>query len=430
MTYTTKDFISEMIPKKNVTLYKISDCPICDNALEYLKKRDVSPTVELMTKGTDNIEMLMKRTGSRTFPQIFIENEFIGGFRELKKATLDLPTPFRLKEISGEIVEPMCVEENDNDRFILFNGKTEDEYSEIYTLFKKQTGLYWVAEEIDISQDVNDWNDSTDNEKKFITCVLAFFASLDQIIMENIGCNFADEIVIPQIRQHLAFQCAMEAIHGDTYAKLIQGYIKDTREQQHVLRSIQTMPIIEKKALWVERWMNPETASLAERLIGFTCIEGIQFSGSFCAIYWLKKQGRFKGLSHANSLIARDEGIHAEASVAIYSHLKNKLPMDRVHEIFRHAVDIECDFIEHALPVALIGINCFSMIQYIKFVADFWSIQLGYGKIYGVVNPFEWMDLISLQGKTNFFENRVAEYSKSGVLVDDEDTGFSLDANF
>ena len=428
--YTNKEFVSEMIPKKSVTLYKISDCSICNKALDYLKKRNISPTIELMEKGSDEIEKLMERTKSRTFPQIFIDSEFIGGFGDLKKTTLDLPTPFRMKEISGEIVEPMCIEEKDNDRFILFNGKTEDEYSEIYTLFKKQTGLYWVAEEIDISQDVKDWNESNENEKTFITCVLAFFASLDQIIMENIGCNFAEEIVIPQIRQHFAFQGAMEAIHGDTYAKLIQGYIKDRKEQEHVLRSIQTMPIIEKKALWVERWMNPQTASLAERLIGFTCIEGIQFSGSFCAIYWLKKQGRFKGLSHANSLIARDEGIHAEASVAIYSHLENKLPKERVHEIFRHAVDLECEFIEHALPVALIGINGTSMSQYIKFVADFWSLQLGYGKIYNASNPFEWMDLISLQGKTNFFENRVAEYSKSGVLVDEDESGFSLDAAF
>ena len=194
--------------------------------------------------------------------------------------------------------------------------------------------------------------------------------------------------------------------------------------------SIQTMPIIEKKAIWVERWMNPDTASLAERLVGFTCLEGIQFSGSFCAIYWLKKRGLFPGMCHANTLIARDEGIHAEASVMMYKHLDHKLPAGRVHEIVVHAVDIECEFIKESLPVALIGIRSSSMVEYIKFVADFWLTQLGYPKVYNVVNPFEWMDLISLQGKTNFFEHRVAEYSMAGVCADEKEQGFSTDVDF
>ena len=258
----------------------------------------------------------------------------------------------------------------------------------------------------------------------------AFFASLDQIVMENIGLNFKNEIVIPQIRNHFAIQEATEAVHGESYALLIQTYFKDMDEQRHVMRSVQTMPIIERKALWAEKWMNPETASLAERLVGFTCLEGVQFSGSFCAIYWLKKQQKFKGLSFANSLIARDEGLHATASVLIYKHLKSKLPQERVHEIFKHAVFVECDFISSALPVALIGISDKSMAEYIKFVADYWLLQLGYDKVYNCANPFEWMDMISLQGKTNFFENRVAEYSKPGVLLDREEQQFCTDADF
>ncbi|CAM9732228.1 unnamed protein product, partial [Ectocarpus sp. 12 AP-2014] len=339
-------------------------------------------------------------------------------------------TEFRLKEVSGEVSEPMCREEKDFDRFILFNGKTEHQYADIHQLYKKQTALFWVVEEIDLSGDSKDWEDASSDEKHFLKLVLAFFASLDQIVMENIGLNFKSEIMIPQIRNHFAIQEATEAVHGEAYALLIQTYFKDLDDQRHVLRSIQTMPIIEKKALWAEKWMNPQTASLAERLIGFTCLEGVQFSGSFCAIYWLKKQQKFKGLSFANSLIARDEGLHATASVLIYKHLEKRLPQERVHQIFKHAVSVECEFISTALPVALIGISDKSMTEYIKFVVDYWLLQLGYDKAYGCANPFEWMDMISLQGKTNFFENRVAEYSKPGVLLDREEQLFCTDADF
>ena len=381
-------------------------------------------------RGSEEVETLVEMTGSKTFPQVFVNDCFIGGYKELTKTTLENPTEFRLKEISGEVVEPMCEEENEFDRFILFNGSTEHKYKDVYDLYKKEIASIWTVEEIDLIDDLKDWENSTENEKKFITMVLAFFASLDQLVMENIGVNFADEIVIPQIRSHFAWQNAMESIHGETYAVLIQTYIKDRKEQGRVLRSIQTMPIIERKARWAEKWMNPETASLAERLVGFTCLEGIQFSGSFCAIYWLKKQGKFKGLSFANSLIARDEGLHAEGSCLIYKHLVHKLPVERVHEIVSSAVAIEIEFIKEALPMALIGINQDTMIQYIKFVADYWLIHLDYSKLYNVENPYDWMTLISLQGKTNMFEGRVAEYSKSGVLVDSQDQKFALDADF
>ncbi|CAM9096663.1 unnamed protein product, partial [Ectocarpus sp. 12 AP-2014] len=347
-----------------------------------------------------------------------------------QETALSRPTDFRTREVTGEIEEPMCVEEKSFDRFILFNGKTEHEYADIWNLYKKQTALFWVVEEIDLSGDSKDWEDASDNERHFLKLVLAFFASLDQIVMENIGLNFKNEIMIPQIRAHFAIQEATEAVHAESYALLIQTYFRNMDEQKHVMRSIQTMPIIEKKALWAEKWMNPETASLAERLIGFTCLEGVQFSGSFCAIYWMKKQQKFKGLSFANSLIARDEGLHATASVLIYKHLQNKLAQERVHEIFKHAVSVECEFISTALPVALIGISEKSMAEYIKFVADYWLLQLGYDKAFHCANPFEWMDMISLQGKTNFFENRVAEYSKPGVLLDRKEQQFCTDADF
>lgn len=419
-----------MFTEKNITVYKVEGCSACDQALEYLRKRDVSPVVYVVERDTSDMAELVELTGCSTFPQIFVDSQFIGGFSELKKTTIDRPTEFRVKEQSGEIAEPMCKEERDFDRFILFNGKTEYEYADIHQLYKKQTALFWVVEEIDLSGDSKDWDDASDNERHFLKLVLAFFASLDQIVMENIGLNFRNEIVIPQIRNHFAIQEATEAVHGESYALLIQTYFKDMDEQRHVMRSVQTMPIIEKKALWAEKWMNPETASLAERLIGFTCLEGVQFSGSFCAIYWLKKQQKFKGLSFANSLIARDEGLHATASVLIYKHLEHKLPQERVHQIFKHAVSVECDFISTALPVALIGISETSMAEYIKFVADYWLLQLGYEKVYKCANPFEWMDMISLQGKTNFFENRVAEYSKPGVLLDREEQQFCTDADF
>ena len=419
-----------MFTEKNVEIYILDGCSACREALEYLRNRDVSPVVYDAREDDPDTKELVATTRCSTFPQIFVDSVFIGGLRDLRKTTLERPTEFREREVKGEIVEPMCIEENSFDRFILFNGKTEHEYADIYELYKQETALFWVVEEIDLSGDCKDWERASDNEKHFLKMILAFFASLDQIVMENIGLNFKSEIVVPQIRHHFAIQEAIEAIHGESYALLIQTYFKDGDEQREVMRSVQTMPIIEKKALWAEKWMNPETASLAERLVGFTCLEGVQFSGSFCAIYWLKKQQKFMGLSFANSLIARDEGLHAKGSVLIYKHLVHKLPQERVHEIFRHAVSVECDFISTALPVALIGINSKSMTEYIKFVADYWLVELGYDKAYNCPNPFEWMDMISLQGKTNFFEKRVAEYSKPGVGVDREDQQFCTDADF
>lgn len=411
-----------------VTLYSKDDCFYCDVAKKYLSRKNIEHVcIETTDKSRKTI---VEMTKSNSFPQIFVGETFIGGYEDLKSLRLDEVTEHRMKEISGEVSETMCVEKSDFDRFILFNGSTEFEYADVYQLYKKEIACFWTVEEMDLSSDLKCWEDSSDDEKHFIKMVLAFFASLDQMVMENVSINFEQEIVVPQIRSHLTMQNAIESIHGEAYAVLIQAYIKDPIEQKRVLRSIQSMPIINKKAKWVTKWMDSKTASLAERLIAFTCIEGIQFSGAFCAIYWLKKQGRFKGLCFANSLIARDEGLHAEGSVMIYKHLLYKLDEERVHEIFNDAVTMEKEFIVDALPVSLIGINQSTMSTYIEYIADFWLERLGYQKLFGSKNPFEWMQMIGLEGKSNFFEGRVAEYSKAGAMVDAEDQLFTVDADF
>lgn len=404
--------------KFGVKLHTVPDSEPCRAAKEYLTN-----------KGIDFVEIQNEKIDS-DYPQVYLGDTYIGDFSALRKLRLDEVTDFRLREVSGEIREPMCVEDTAFDRFILFNGSTEHEYEDVYSLYKKEIACFWTVEEMDLSEDINCWNKSSDNEKHFIKMILAFFASLDQVVMENVSINFGEEIVVPQVRSHFAMQNAIESIHGEAYAVLIQTYIKDPAEQKKVLRSIQSMPIIAKKAEWVTKWMDPQVASLAERLVAFTCVEGVQFSGAFCAIYWLKKQGRFKGLCFANSLIARDEGLHAEGSVMIYSHLQNKLSVERVHEIFEEAVRIEKEFISDSLPVSLVGINMETMSTYIEYISDFWLVRLGYPKLYNSLNPFEWMQMIGLEGKSNFFEGRVPEYAKAGTMVSREDQVFTTEADF
>ena len=333
-------------------------------------------------------------------------------------------------ELNGTIDEPMCREKQEFDRLILFNGKTEHQWQAMYTLYKKELASFWVVEEIDLSDDMQHWDELKPTETHFITNILAFFASLDQLVMENVSINFGQEICVAQVRSHFAAQDAMESIHAEAYALLIQTYIKDEAERHKVFRSIQTMPVIRSKASWVTRFMDPDTVSLAERLVGFVCLEGVQFSGAFAAIYWLKSRGLMPGLCFANALIARDEGLHAEASVLIYMKLENKLPETRVHEIFREAVDIEREFICESLPASLIGMNAKEMARYIEYVADFWLLRLGYKELYNTKNPFDWMSMIGMQGKSSFFEVRVSEYARANVLADPSEHEFSLDTEF
>ncbi|CAK9001224.1 Ribonucleoside-diphosphate reductase small chain (Ribonucleoside-diphosphate reductase R2 subunit) (Ribonucleotide reductase small subunit) [Durusdinium trenchii] len=289
------------------------------------------------------------------------------------------------------------------------------QFPAIWEFYKKHEASFWTAEEIDLAQDNKDWEKLTEGEKHFVKHVLAFFAASDGIVLENLAAQFSSEVQIPEARAFYGFQIAMENIHSETYSLLIEQYIKDP-EKDTLFDAIHTMPAVRDKARWAVQWMNRE-ASFAERLVAFAAVEGILFSGSFCALFWLKKRGLMPGLTFSNELISRDEGLHADFACLLYSMLQNKLPEDIVHEIIKGAVEVERDFICGALPCDLIGMNKDLMTQYIEFVADRLLSALGHSKIFNSSNPFDWMEMISLQGKTNFFEKRVGEYQKAGVMA-------------
>jgi len=313
-------------------------------------------------------------------------------------------------------------------RFVLF----PIQYPALFEMYKKHEASFWTAEEIDLAGDSKDWDSLAEGEKHFITHILAFFAASDGIVLENLSGRFSCEIQAPEARAFYGFQIAMENIHSETYSLLIEQYIRDPEEKAKVFDAIHTMPAVERKAQWAIQWMNGEN-SFAERIVAFAAVEGILFSGSFCSIYWLKKRGLMPGLTFSNELISRDEGLHAEFACLVYSMLQNQLPDEVVHDIVRGAVAAEKEFICEALPCDLIGMNSELMTRYIEFVADRLLSALGHPKIFASSNPFDWMELISLQGKTNFFEKRVGEYQKAGVMAaaGGEDThGFSLDADF
>jgi len=306
------------------------------------------------------------------------------------------------------------------------------QYPEIWEMYKKHEASFWTAEEIDLSQDLRDWEKLNDSEQHFIKHILAFFAASDGIVLENLSGAFSVEVQVPEARAFYGFQIAMENIHSETYSLLIEQYIRDSAEKTKVLNAIHTMPAVEEKAKWAVQWMNGEN-SFAERLVAFAAVEGVLFSGSFCAIYWLKKRGLMPGLTFSNELISRDEGLHAEFACLLYGMLQHKLPEDVVHEIIRGAVRVEREFICEALSCDLIGMNNDLMTEYIEFVADRLLVALGHSKLFGTKNPFDWMELISLQGKTNFFEKRVGEYQKAGVMssgAQEESKAFALDVDF
>jgi len=313
-------------------------------------------------------------------------------------------------------------------RFVLF----PIQHPALFEMYKKHAASFWTAEEIDLAGDSKDWDSLAEGEKHLITHILAFFAASDGIVLENLSGRFSCEIQAPEARAFYGFQIAMENIHSETYSLLIEQYIRDPEEKAKVFDAIHTMPAVERKAQWAIQWMNGEN-SFAERIVAFAAVEGILFSGSFCSIYWLKKRGLMPGLTFSNELISRDEGLHAEFACLVYSMLQNQLPDEVVHDIVRGAVAAEKEFICEALPCDLIGMNSELMTRYIEFVADRLLSALGHPKIFASSNPFDWMELISLQGKTNFFEKRVGEYQKAGVMAaaGGEDThGFSLDADF
>lgn len=303
----------------------------------------------------------------------------------------------------------MLLKEN-KDRFVLLPIK----YPAVWEMYKKHEASFWTAEEIDLSHDQKDWENMNDGERHFISHVLAFFAASDGIVNENLATNFMQEVQLPEARCFYGFQIMMENIHSETYALLIDTYIKDAQEKDRLFHAIDTIDAVKKKAEWALRWITK--GSFAERLVAFAAVEGIFFSGSFCSIFWLKKRGLMPGLTFSNELISRDEGLHCEFACLLYKMLKNRLTKDQVYQIIGDAVKIEKEFVSDALPVSLIGMNAKLMSQYIEFVADRWLTELGYPKMFNATNPFDFMELISLQGKTNFFEKRVGDYQKSGVM--------------
>ena len=310
------------------------------------------------------------------------------------------------------------------DRFVILPIN----FPRVWEMYKKHQASFWTAEEIDLGGDLQDWARLNEGERHFISHVLAFFAASDGIVNENLAVNFMSEVQLPEARSFYGFQIAMENIHSETYALLIDTYIKDPQEKHRLFHAIETVPAVQKKAEWALRWI--ENGSFAERLVAFAAVEGIFFSGSFCSIFWMKKRGLMPGLTFSNELISRDEGLHCEFACLLYSMLASKLPQEQVHTIIADAVRIEKEFITEALPVDLIGMNARLMQQYIEFVADRWLGELGYTKLFNAANPFDFMEMISLQGKTNFFEKRVGDYQKSGVMSGKEAQTFSLEEDF
>ena len=319
--------------------------------------------------------------------------------------------------------EPILTE--NKDRFVLFPIT----YDEIWAMYKKAEASFWTAEEIDLANDLQDWQTLSDDDRHFIKHVLAFFAASDGIVNENLVLNFMREVQIPEARCFYGFQVAIENIHAETYSLLIDTYIKDPQEKQYLFNALETVPCVQKKADWALHWIE-ESPSFAHRLIAFAAVEGIFFSGSFCAIFWLKKRGLMPGLTFSNELISRDEGLHCVFACLLYGMLQKKLPESEVKAIIAEAVAAEQEFVSDALPVSLIGMNADLMKEYIEFVADRLLVALGVDKIYGTANPFDFMEMISLPGKTNFFEKRVAEYQKAGVMADKRDQVFEVNDDF
>lgn len=308
-------------------------------------------------------------------------------------------------------------------RFVMFPIQDEN----IWAMYKKQVDCFWRAEEIDLTKDLAHWDNLNKDEQHFISMILAFFAASDGIVLENLAMRFMSDVQLSEARAFYGFQIAMENIHSQTYSLLIETYIKDACEKDRLFNAIENFPCIQKKAQWAQKWIGDNRSSFAKRLVAFACVEGIFFSGAFCSIYWLKKRGLMPGLTFSNELISRDEALHTEFAILLYGKLVKKMNKARIHEIIKEAVEIEIEFICEALPCKLIGMNANLMTQYIQFVADRLSVQLGYDKIYNATNPFDFMELISIEQKTNFFESRVSDYALANKTMDDDVFEFNSD---
>ena len=315
--------------------------------------------------------------------------------------------------MAKSIVEPLLIE--DDNRFVMFPIQHED----VWNMYKKQVDCFWRAEEVDLSKDLTDWENLDDNERHFISMILAFFAASDGLVIENLGLRFMADVQNSEARAFYGFQIAMENIHSQMYSMLIETYIKDREEKHKLFNALENFECIKKKGLWAKKWICDNRSSFATRLVAFACVEGIFFSGAFCSIFWLKKRGLLPGLTFSNELISRDEALHTEFAVLLYSKLNKKINKARIYEIVKEAVEIEKVFITEALPCRLIGMNSQLMSQYIEFIADRLVVQLGYNKIYDSTNPFDFMELISVESKTNFFEKRVSEYALADKNTED-----------
>ncbi len=320
------------------------------------------------------------------------------------------------------VVEPLLAK--DDHRFVMFPIQHQD----IWKMYETQVSCFWRAEEIDLTEDPSHWEQLTPDERSFISMILAFFAASDGIVMENLASRFMNEVQVAEARAFYGFQIAMENIHSHTYSLLIETYIKDAEEKLRLFHAVDHFPCIQKKSQWAQRWIGDHRSSFGARLVAFACVEGIFFSGAFCSIFWLKKRGLMPGLTYSNKLISRDEALHCEFAILLYSKLLRKLDKSRIYEIVREAVDIETEFICESLPCRLIGMNSELMTQYIKFVADRLIVQLGYKKIYNVTNPFEFMEFISVENKTNFFERRVDAYALANT--ENKEAAFDLVEDF
>merc|ERR1711892_1234703 len=329
-----------------------------------------------------------------------------------------------VKKVESSEVEPLLAP--NPRRFVIL----PIQYDDIWRMYKKAEASFWTAEEVDLSLDMNDWNKLKPDERYFISHVLAFFAASDGIVNENLVERFMKDVQVPEARCFYGFQIAIENIHSEMYSLLIDTYVKDREEREKLFNAVETVPAVKKKEDWALKWINAENASYGERIIAFASVEGIFFSGSFAAIFWLKKRGLMPGLTFSNELISRDEGLHTDFACLMFRHLVNKPSPASVESIIREAVEIECEFLTEALPVALIGMNEILMVQYIKFVADRLLVELDCEKVWKVENPFDFMENISLEGKTNFFEKKVGEYQKAGVMSSKEESKFTLDADF
>lgn len=328
--------------------------------------------------------------------------------------------------MDAPLIEPVFVEpilRPDDSRFVMFPIK----YNDIWEMYKKQVDCFWRAEEIDLSKDLVDWEKLTEDEKHFIKMIIAFFAGSDGLVLENLASRFMNDVQVSEARAFYGFQIAMENVHSETYSLLIDTYIRDDTEKRQLFNAIENFPCIKKKADWAKKWIGDKRSSFGTRLIAFACIEGLFFSSSFSAIFYVKKRGLMPGLTFSNELISRDEALHTEFAILLYSKLERKVSKKRVYEIVKDAVEIEKEFICDAIPCRMIGMNSKLMCEYIEFVADRLCLQLGYDKIYNSKNPFDFMELISIETKTNFFERTVSEYSLSNKTVDKDVFSFNTD---